>query len=131
MPKRLHTISHLNTAGQSEPPELDFDFSLQVFDEQYNISRAEWFHVDEDDALNDDEDDDTMHPLTSDDPLVGIEGELDEDLSEEALEIEEEMRHLEEAFLEMYEADLAEAKLNSMSTSVWLTVNHLTVFILT
>ena len=40
-------------------------------------------------------------------------------MNNEAFEIEEEMRTIEEEFLRMYESDMAEAKLNSIGVQIF------------
>jgi hypothetical protein len=107
-------------------PPVDLDLSSFQYDTRNNLlaapndspmanARTEWFHADGDEGLDDDSPHD-MHSPGTKDVSPSIETDQDEltDLSDATLEMEEEMCRLEDEFLEVYEADLAEAKLNSL-----------------
>lgn len=111
---------------QDQSPPVDLDLSSFQYDTLGNLLAAsndppmasastEWFHADGDEDL-DDNSIYNMHLPGTKDVSPSIETDQDEltDPSDAALEIEEEMRRLEDEFLEVYEADLAEAKLNSL-----------------
>jgi hypothetical protein len=104
---------------RSNPGDLGLDDDPLAFDSSaLPTSRSEWFHADGDFDDPEEGADDAPPPVDS----RGTEtlGDmLDTDMNDEAFEIEEEMRIIEEEFLRIYESDMAEAKLNSMGERIF------------
>lgn len=128
--KRKASNSRKRILPRDQGPPRPSPGDLGLDDSRYNdppafdssalpASRSEWFHADGN--FEDPEggtDDDPPPPVDS--PGTETLGDmLDTDMNDEAFEIEEEMRIIEEEFLRMYESDMAEAKLNSMGERIF------------